>query len=62
MTIQELKDRKKKLEEIINSSINEFELETGVLVDKLYLSRKTCFSKNLNAPDFLSQVDIRLEI
>lgn len=62
MTIQELKDRKEKLEEIINSSINEFELETGVLVDKLYLSRKTCFSTNLNAPDFLSQVDIRLEI
>lgn len=62
MTIQELKDKKEKLEEIINSSINEFELETGVLVDKLYLSRKTCFSKNLNAPDSLSQVDIKLEI
>lgn len=62
MTVQELKDRKEKLEEIINSSINEFELETRVLVDKLYLSRRTCFSKNLNAPDVLSQVDIRLEI
>lgn len=50
MTIQELKDRKEKLEEIINSSINEFELETGVSVGKLCLSRKTCFSTSLNAP------------
>ena len=62
MTIQELKDRKEQLEEIIYSSISEFELETGVLVDKLYLSRKTCFSKNLSTPDFLSQVDIKLKI
>lgn len=33
MTIQELKDKKEKLEAVINSSIKAFELETGVTIE-----------------------------
>ena len=40
MTIQELKDKKEKLEKVINGYIHEFESETGVIVDGVYLSRQ----------------------
>lgn len=67
MTIQELKDKKEKLEAVINSSIKAFELETGVTIDGVYLSREVYVPNNayLSTTEKaypLPEVHVRIEI
>ena len=67
MTIQELKDRKEKLEAVINSSIKAFELETGVTIDGVYLGREVHAPNNVSLSTTekaypLLEVRVRIEI
>ena len=68
MTIQELKDKKEKLEEVINRYIHEFESETGVIVDGVYLSRKAPVINNMyllsstGKDDYFPEICVRIEV
>lgn len=67
MTIQELKDRKEKLEAVINSSIKAFELETRVTIDGVYLGREVYVPNNVSLSTTekaypLLEVRVRIEI
>ena len=67
MTIQELKDKKEKLEAVINSSIKAFELETEVTIDGVYLSREVYVPNNVYPSTtektyLLPEVHVRIEI